>query len=275
MARPIALPLVVLVSLAVVLSSVPMVEASWPSPFVGVISDCPSAWNARTNIGDDPYLAAVKDTNYVPIAETWTQWVITADYDKPGTLNPQPLPVNGSAYIFSMAMVAMVYNGFVRNFTLAYSHSFWTSATGTWEHETSYTTTGATFPSPYTLVRVNITAFETWTPDLCLNLAVRLKSTDLTDTPLWCDYVGIYIVYAILATDPIDPPDEGTDYSWNGTSLSIMGAFGLIGALGLVACPAFAIHVWRQGGEDRIVRILYAVMAMVMFFALFIGSMAI
>jgi hypothetical protein len=46
----------------------------------------------------------------------------------------------------------------------------------------------------------------------------------------------------------------------------------VIGFIGMTICPAYAVMQWRRGGDGRVVRLIMAIAAMVVFFALFLAS---
>lgn len=115
----------------------------------------------------------------------------------------------------------------------------------------------------------NVTALRVWDPldfsdsDLWLRITMEIYP----GTFYALDYVGWVIEYV---AGPGHYDSGG--YELGDVWLDISGSFGVIGFIGMTISPAYAVMQWRQGGEGRLVKLIMALAAMVVFFALFLAS---
>jgi len=112
----------------------------------------------------------------------------------------------------------------------------------------------------------NVTAQRAWSPE------------DFSDPDIWL-YVRMEVMpgitysleYLTFMIGYIGTSES--DLSGFDVIMSIPGAFGTIGFIGMTICPAYAIMQWRQGGDGRVIRLIMSIGAMLVFFTLFLASL--
>ena len=263
--------------------------------YESVTTNCPGSYYAYTGPGyiQNAWKAEVRDHNYAEIILGYANpmYIATGSYinPDPGDIGTQPLPPD-DAYIVWVELVVTLYasHGAIIPFTLQYSTnesaSNVSSGTATWHAGTNLTQT-IIGPNPliwghehYQTYWSNVTSKEAWTPQMLADTVpdgyttwVRVYSDNpYSPDSIYADYIGIEYVWTM---------DPGWNYSPPGSSnftmspLSIPGAFGTIGFIGMTIAPAYAIMQWRKGGEDRIPRFVMSIVAMLVFFTLFLASL--
>jgi hypothetical protein len=265
------------------------------SAYESVVTNCPGAYYAMTGYGwiTDPWRAEVRNHDYAEIRLGYgaPMFIATCSYYNPdsGDIGAQPLPPD-DAYIVWVELVVSVYanHGSIIPFTLQYalgeSASNVSYETATWYAGTNGTQT-IIGPNPlvqghnhYQIYWSNVTSLESWNitmlkdtiPDGYSTWVRILSNNPAGPDSIYVDYVGFEYVWTMDPAWEHGPPGS---YNFSMGPMSIAGAFGTIGFIGMTVCPAYAILQWRQGGEDRVARFLMSIAAMLVFFTLFLASL--
>jgi len=143
---------------------------------------------------------------------------------------------------------------------------------------------GANVPATYhvpTNYLVNVTTLEIWTPQKILSssLYVRLYTEDAMnwDYRIGVDYIGLKYNWTTAGASPIPNPI----YHWKNSTLGhitfaqmIVGGFGVLGFIGLIATPAIGILLARRS-DNRVAVIGKTIFACLIFFTLFLVGIGI
>jgi hypothetical protein len=134
-----------------------------------------------------------------------------------------------------------------------------------------------TYTEHWKLVRLNVTALETWTPDIMLDSMtfVRFWTNDSMGwgTEIEIDYVGLSYNWTTLSQ--VAPLPET---SWGASRIGqmifgdwFMGIMGAVGFLGMTITPAVAAIIAKRS-DERGLLVVKAMGAFIVFFTLFIAS---
>lgn len=125
----------------------------------------------------------------------------------------------------------------------------------------------ATYPLP---LYFPVTDYYDWTPAVLKNqtlISTKLTLTNVQNGDLLAvDYLGLDYKWHYNGTSP----PSGPGYNFPGLTLNFSAIFGIVGFMGMIGSLPVAVWYYRQNGGSRIEVAVYALIAFVIFFALFL-----